>query len=168
MRPRLPAAMLCTIVLTVSSCAGPEAYNRRYLADDFICSIDEAVRVELDRKLPNGYLTREYSPELWSAYWHERVQRLSGADLHGNHPGYVGPTGRALVLYALAQRRQEGLADLSAEGGLGAEIESLYAELEAGEESSCARLAGRNPECSLSPAQYRGSPESRRLVRRCS
>lgn len=158
--------ILATVFL--GSCGGPESYNRRYYADELICSIDESIRGELDRKLPNGYLTREYSPALWSAHWNARVRTLASANLHDDHRGYVGPSGRELALYALSQRRHEGLPDLAAMAEIRTTVDSLYAELDARPESSCAFLKGRSPQCSLSPAQYPGSPESRRLTRRCS
>ena len=165
---------LVTVALLASGCdlygmvAGPDDYNRHYLADELICSIDSSIHEELDRKSPNGYLTREFSIEIWSEYWNERVHTLSGANLHQDYSGYVGPSGRELLLYALGQRRRQRLPDLSASSETRPAVASLYAELGNSTTSVCAYLGGRDPQCSLSPAQYPGSPDSRRLTRRCS
>jgi hypothetical protein len=40
------------------------------------------------------------------------VQGLADADIHKDAPGYVGPTGRSLMLYALLIRRDLLLPDL--------------------------------------------------------
>jgi hypothetical protein len=161
-------ALLSAIATLLAGCAGPESYNRRYFADELICSIDESVRAEVDRKLPSGYLTQDYSPNLWIEYWNRRISTLVAANLHADHRGYVGPSGRALTLYALSQRRGAGLPDLAALPETRVTVESLYAELSTNSGSSCAYLANRNPECSLSPAQYPGDSGSRRLTRHCS
>ena len=167
----LAALLVVVIVLGFSGIyglfAGPDDFNRHFFANELICEIDQSVREEIDGKLPNGYLTSAYSPTLWLQYWSERVSVLASADLHTRHEGYVGPTGRQLVLYALQCRREADLPGLTATNPeTQSLLRTLYSEL--GEAPSCDFLDRPSPECSLSPAQYPGPPESRRLTRRCS
>ena len=52
---------------------GPNDYYRNYYADDLICKVDIGVVGEFDKKLPNGYFTKEYSPAYWQEYWNHHI-----------------------------------------------------------------------------------------------
>lgn len=151
--------------IAVSSCTtlnilkGPEDYNRNYLADDLICSIDTEVVAERDKKLPSGWLTKPYSPDLWQTYWTDRVVTfLNGEDFAQSFKGYRGPTSRTLALYILQQRRELDFPDLLPEP----HVTELYAELDHNRTSSCARLGRPSPVCHLGAARYPGSPAFQR------
>jgi hypothetical protein len=168
----LGIALVVSLPLIVGFCgfyglfAGPGDYNRNYHADDLICSIDVSIQEELDRKLPNGFLGQSYSPSLWNDYWNSRVQGLATVDIHKDAPGYVGPTGRSLMLYALLVRRDLHLPELAPSAETRAEVDSLYRELTQSSRKACDYLGRLSPSCLLS-TQYPDSHE-RRLTRRCS
>jgi hypothetical protein len=168
----LGIALIVSLPLIIGYCgfyglvAGPGDYNRNYHANDLICSIDVSIQEEVDRKLPNGFLGQPYSPSLWNDYWNARVQGLVDADIHKDAPGYVGPTGRRLMLYALLVRRDLHLPDLTASTETQVDVASLYQELSQSSRKACDYLEQPSPSCLLS-TQY-PDPEARRLTRRCS
>lgn len=141
---------------------GPEDFYRNYMANDLICLVDEAIYGEVKNDAPPSYPSNTpNSPELWTEYWNERVSTWSDGNFHEVFEGYVGPTNRQLILYALSQRRLAELPDLLADRKNHDTVESLYAELDATKENSCSHLAGKNPSCSVI-----GTPRIE-LVREC-
>ena len=107
--------MLPMIALMLSGCVAQinDRSVARWLAVDIICSIDESVIDEKDKLLPNGWLTKPYSPTHWQEYWGYRVHSLAPATFDSERPlGYSGPAGKTYALYALQQRRELGLPDL--------------------------------------------------------
>ena len=141
---------------------GPVDYHRNYMADDFICLVDEGVISERDKKLPNGWLTRPYDPEYWQVYWNGWMYQILKDALAETFEGYRGPSEKTLVLYALQQRREAGLADIVLDPRNADKIPALYAELDDIGKSSCDILNWQSPVCDLSPAQYPGSPSFQR------
>ena len=154
-------------VLAASGCT-MEMQRRsetRYLESDLICSIDTSVADETDRLLPNGFLTKPYSPDLWQTYWKDRVTYLAQEDFSRERRwGYTGPSGRTLALYLLRRRKEDGMPDLTGANQNEQLIGELYSELHRRGQSSCEILERNSPVCQHSPAQRNGSL---RLERQC-
>jgi hypothetical protein len=157
--------MLPVIALMLSGCIAQinERSVARWLAVDIICSIDESVIDEKDKLLPNGWLTKPYSPTHWQEYWGYRVHSLAPATFDSERPlGYSGPAGKTYALYALQQRRELGLPDLLPQEQDVALVSGLYAELDHSPRSSCEILDHPSPVCTLGPAQRPIAMEFRR------
>lgn len=125
--------------------------------------VDKNVVAEKDKKLPSGWLTKDYSPKHWNEYWNRRVYYF----LVKNHPTdndqeYEGPSDRTVILYALQQRREAGLPDIVPELRNLPALPDLYAELDQMTMSSCEILGQPSPVCSLSSAQYPDAPQFQR------
>jgi hypothetical protein len=76
--------------------------------------------------------------------------------------GYTGPSGRVLLLYALKQRQEVGLADISPDDRNKDLLAVMYKELIDNHQSSCQILGHRSPQCHFSPAQHPGAPAFQR------
>lgn len=159
----------CVVALVVvtTGLAGCAAHNERTmigsLSQELVCGIDESVIDEKERLLPNGWISMPYSPEYWQSYWNHTAYYLGRAEMT-TYPGYAGPSGRTLVLYALQQRRENGLPDLVPEERNKDFVSSAYREIESRNETSCQILAMPSPVCYLSPAQR---PAAVRFQREC-
>jgi len=152
-----------TLSLTTFLCGCVAQINEKvatsWLEHDLICGIDESVTDEQQSLVPEGWLTKPYSPSYWQEYWNHRVYYLGNATFERERSkGYVGLSGRSMILYALKQRREVGLADLVAEERNKEYLATLYEELNDNNQSSCKILGHRSPQCRFTPAQHPGAP----------
>lgn len=104
-----------TALLLLGSCsvlnmaAGPDDFARNHEANLLKRSIDDSVRDEVGKKLPNGYQTRPYKASFWQEYWNNRIHHLGK-----HHPldSYRGPSGPEWVEYIIRSRKNAGLRHL--------------------------------------------------------
>jgi hypothetical protein len=143
--------------------AGPGDYYRNYYESDSVCSIDQSIEAERDRKLPSGYLTREYSPDHWQEYWNRRLSSYldeSSTDLKAY--GYEGTSRIQFAQYILVSRREFGLPDISPEHHIADFVLRTYSVQS--DRPSCELLRISSPLCTMSPAQY---PQGTTIQRGC-
>ena len=161
---RILRGSFCVLLAGLAGCA---AHNMRtmvgHMPQDLICGIDMSVIDERDKLLPNGWISKPYSPEHWNSFWNHRAFYLGRFNFN-EYPQYSGPSGRILILYALQQRRELNLPDLVAEERNKEFVSDAYRELENRRQSSCQILGSPSPVCFLSAAQR---PKPMRYQREC-
>jgi hypothetical protein len=143
---------------------GSNDFYKNYYSDVLICKVDLSTVEESDKKLPNGYLTKEYSPIYWQEYWNHHIHYV-GKDGPESHEEYVGPTGETIVKYTLQLRREMKLPDIIPDARNEVYLKQLYKELDNGSKDSCGILHWNSPVCVHSPVHYPGSPELKRDCR---
>lgn len=152
--------LLLVLCLTGCVAAINERAQNRWMGGELICGIDSSVVAETEKLLPNGWMTKPYSPEYWQQYWNDRVFYLAKYDFQRERTkGYSGPSGKTLLLYALIQRREAHLPDVVSDERNNSTLAELYSEVGNSTKSSCAILGQASPVCSL---PYRGQPAYQR------
>ena len=152
--------LLLAICLTGCVAAINERAQNRWMGDELICGIDSSVVDETEKLLPNGWITKPYSPVYWQQYWNNRVFYLAKYDFQREQAkGYTGPSGKTLVLYALRQRQEAHLPNVVSDERNNSTLVELYSELGSSTKSSCAILGRPSPVCSL---PHRGQPAYQR------
>ena len=151
---RMLIVVIAATALSGCVAAINERAMMRHMADELICTIDQSVVDEKEKLMPNGWLTKPYSPTFWQEYWNHRTYYLGNATFGRERAlGYSGPSGRNFILYSLRQRQEEGLPNLVPEKRNASLVSELYQELQRNPRTSCEILAYPSPVCVLGPAQ---------------
>ena len=74
--------------------------------------IDEAVRAEIDKQSPGGYLTKPYSRQIWNEFWKRWIFHLRDLGQTPRQKAYRGPSGPEFIRYIHESRRLNGLPEL--------------------------------------------------------
>lgn len=88
---------------------------RDYRAEEYVWSIDEAIKDEIAQKPPNGYKTKPYDPSQWAEYWNARIYYMYDIGPNDCKGQYRGPTGPELILHIIQQRRKHALPEIPLE-----------------------------------------------------
>jgi len=153
MRIALLIALAATGCSVTNMLAGPSDFYSNHYEELIICSIDTAIEDEIHRRLPSGYLTRKYSPELWQEYWNLRLKALGVESAYEREHGYSGPTNEELARYILASRSKFHLPKIVPEAQTEEFVRDLYSTLSKESVDPCDFIRA-SYDCSLSPAQY--------------
>jgi hypothetical protein len=76
---------------------GPNDFWRNYAAEEFKRDIDQAIKEEVQKDVPNGYATKPYSREVWNAYWNDRIYTLYDIGKTKETEAYRGPSGPEFI-----------------------------------------------------------------------
>jgi len=88
---------------------------RDYGVEEYVWSINEAIKDEVAHEPPNGYKTKPYEPAQWVEYWNARIFYMYDIGPDDCKGQYRGPTGPELIHYIIEQRRKQKLPEIPLE-----------------------------------------------------
>lgn len=94
---------------------GPNDFLRNYAAEELKRGIDDAIREEVQKDVPNGYKTEPYSRGIWNEYWNDRIHTLYDLGKTKETKAYRGPSGPEFIDYIIKSRRVNELPELKIE-----------------------------------------------------